>query len=88
VGPRASLDDVEKREILHCWESNPSRPARRYTDIGSAVGIRNVARRQGTERFNLHMSRIVMPIDYIMVLDPNTATTLLLGKPQGTSAVG
>jgi hypothetical protein len=32
VGPSAGLDDVEKRKILHCRESNPGRPARRYTD--------------------------------------------------------
>jgi hypothetical protein len=31
VGPIADLDAV-KRKILPCWESNPSRPARCYTD--------------------------------------------------------
>jgi hypothetical protein len=25
VGPRVSLDPVEKRKILHCWEHNPGR---------------------------------------------------------------
>jgi hypothetical protein len=28
VGARAVLDDVEKRKILHCRESNPGHPAR------------------------------------------------------------
>jgi hypothetical protein len=28
VGPRISLDAVEKRQILHFRESNPGRPAR------------------------------------------------------------
>jgi hypothetical protein len=28
VGPRVSLDAVEKRKILHCRESNPGRPPR------------------------------------------------------------
>jgi hypothetical protein len=28
VGPRVGLDDVEKRKIVHCRESNPGRPAR------------------------------------------------------------
>jgi hypothetical protein len=32
IGPRAGLDAVEKRKSLHCRESNPGRPARRYTD--------------------------------------------------------
>jgi hypothetical protein len=32
VGPRVGLDDVERRKILHCRESNPSPPARHYTD--------------------------------------------------------
>jgi hypothetical protein len=32
VGPRVGLDAVEKRKILHCRESNPGRPTRRYTD--------------------------------------------------------
>jgi hypothetical protein len=27
VGPRVGLDAVEKRKILHCWESNPGLPA-------------------------------------------------------------
>jgi hypothetical protein len=31
VGPRGRLDSVEKKE-LHCRESNPCRPVRRYTD--------------------------------------------------------
>jgi hypothetical protein len=28
VGPRAGLDVVEKRKILHCWESNPDHSTR------------------------------------------------------------
>jgi hypothetical protein len=32
VGPRAGLDAVEKRQMFHCRESNPGRPAHRYTD--------------------------------------------------------
>jgi hypothetical protein len=28
VGPRVSLDAVEEKQILHCRESNPGRPAR------------------------------------------------------------
>jgi hypothetical protein len=32
VGPRVGLDDVEKRKILHCRESTPDLPARRYID--------------------------------------------------------
>lgn len=32
VGPRISLDIMEKRKILHCWESNPGHPAHLYTD--------------------------------------------------------
>jgi hypothetical protein len=31
-GPRAGLDAAEKTKILHCRESNPGRPACRYTD--------------------------------------------------------
>jgi hypothetical protein len=27
-GPRVDLGAVEKRKLLHCWESNPSSPAR------------------------------------------------------------
>jgi hypothetical protein len=27
VDPRVGLDAVEKRKILHCWESNPGLPA-------------------------------------------------------------
>jgi hypothetical protein len=30
-GPRVGLDAVERRKTLHCRESNPGRPARRYT---------------------------------------------------------
>jgi hypothetical protein len=29
VGPRVGLDAVEKRQILHNWESNPGRRARK-----------------------------------------------------------
>jgi hypothetical protein len=32
VGPRVGLDAVEKRKILHCWESTPGHPAHSYTD--------------------------------------------------------
>jgi hypothetical protein len=32
VGPRVSLDAVQKRNILPSRESNMGRPARRYTD--------------------------------------------------------
>jgi hypothetical protein len=32
VGPRASLDAVEKRRILSCHELYPGRLARHYTD--------------------------------------------------------
>jgi hypothetical protein len=32
VGPRAGLDAVQKRKILHFRESNPSRRSRRYPD--------------------------------------------------------
>jgi hypothetical protein len=32
VGPRAGLNAVGKRKILHSRGSNPGRPARRYTD--------------------------------------------------------
>jgi hypothetical protein len=32
VGPRASLDAVGKRKILHCQESNPGPPACHKTD--------------------------------------------------------
>jgi hypothetical protein len=32
VGPKVGVDTVEKRKISHCRESNPGRPARRYTD--------------------------------------------------------
>jgi hypothetical protein len=38
VGPRAGLDDV-KREILHCWEPNPGRPARSYTNSEKWIKI-------------------------------------------------
>jgi hypothetical protein len=31
VGPRAGVDAVEKRKILHCRETNPDRPVRRCT---------------------------------------------------------
>jgi hypothetical protein len=32
VGPRAGLDDMEKRKTLHCRGSNSGSAARRYTD--------------------------------------------------------
>jgi hypothetical protein len=32
MGPRIGLEAVQKRKILLCRESNPGRPARRYSD--------------------------------------------------------
>jgi hypothetical protein len=37
VGSRVRLDAVEKRKLLPCRESNPSRPARTYTDWANPI---------------------------------------------------
>jgi hypothetical protein len=54
VGPKAGIDAVKKRKILDCTQSNPGRPARRYTNspyspyryIPSGAGTRTLSRRQ------------------------------------------
>jgi hypothetical protein len=44
VGSIVGLDAVEKRKILSCWDTNPSRPGRSYTVWAIPVPVQNVSR--------------------------------------------
>jgi hypothetical protein len=77
VGPRAGLDAVEKRKILHCRKSNPGPPAcslslyrRRYPDNEPLQPhVHNMHSQRGLRSFTSNVQktlRINAPITHVL----------------------